>query len=610
MSLLDNRLQRRLHWLVLAACVASVLESIGILGVYGLVRLVIEPEAIQSIPVVNDLMNFFSIQLSNSTLLIAAVLMALFYLAKNVFLAYVTYLQVYFSSLAGKFLSVTIFRRYMEAPYDELSMRNSGDLIVNVNHAPYFISTRILASAIYMVTEGLTILGIVGVLLYAEPAVAAITSLSLGAVMIIFYSIFRSFFARWGKETMVFEGEATKTVTEALRCIKEIHTLGCESFFQDIFDAARSKLVVTNSKLGFVGTLPRFVSETMIVWAISLVIVLIISSGRSDTELLTTLGLFGVAGFRLMPSINRLTVALATIKGGEAALIQVSSDLSTFAPINRLEPDDSPASNDMAFSQSLRLENMNFRYPGSSQSVLNNISVEITKGSFLGIVGGTGAGKTTLIDVILGLLQPQSGKVLLDSELIDTQSASWKRKIAYVPQDISLIDDSIRRNIALGISDENVDPHQIDQAVKLAAVSEMIMDLDAGLETIVGEQGVKLSGGQRQRIGIARALYRDAELIIMDEATSALDPEVEHEIVDTLSTLSGEKTIIIIAHRLSTVQHCDQLIMLEKGAVRDSGNFEQLRRRNSQFERMVQYAEITGGALDGIATTPATDASK
>jgi len=222
----------------------------------------------------------------------------------------------------------------------------------------------------------------------------------------------------------------------------------------------------------------------------------------SDLELLTILGLFGVAGFRLMPSINRLTGALTTIKGGEAALLQVSSDLDAFAPRDRTIPDTSLASNALEFSDSLRLENINFRYPGSTQSVLNDISVEISKGSFLGIVGGTGAGKTTLIDVILGLLQPQAGTILLDSKVINCQSDAWKQKIAYVPQDISLIDDSIRRNIALGVADEDIDPRHIDIAIKLAAVSELIENLNDGLETIVGEQGVKLLGGQRQRVGI------------------------------------------------------------------------------------------------------------
>ena len=575
-----------------------MLEAGGVIAVYGLMRLIVDPSSAQSVPIIGEMATYFDIALTDSTLVLAAIGLAAFYFAKNVYLAYVSYIQAYFASGAGTYLAVKLFRQYLNSPYSAMSLRNSGDLIVNVNQAPYFIATRILTSAAYLITEGFTIIGIVAVLMITEPIVALVTSLGLSTVMGLFYFSFRPFLSRWGQEHLSHEGVATRVVFEGLRGLKEIRVLGCESFFQGVFNETRQRLIRINTNMGFVGTLPRFVSETLIIWAISFVIILVVGGGRSDTEVLAILGLFAVAGFRLMPSINRLTIAMTTIKSGKAALDQVDKDLreqfDDYKVANRVDT----SAKRLPFTDTIHLKDVFFCYPGTSKFVLSEISMGIKKGMFLGIVGSTGAGKTTLIDIIMGLLTPERGEITFDSKPIDTSLPIWKTRFGYVPQNIFLLDDSIRRNIGFGLPDDKIDDKRVQNVAELASIDEMIAGLPDGLDSIVGEDGINLSGGQRQRIGIARALYRDPEILVMDEATSALDTETEHRSIEMMKRLAGEKTIIVIAHRLSTVQHCDQLIFMENGCLVDAGTFDELRSRNSRFNHMVKYAEITGTSLD------------
>jgi ATP-binding cassette, subfamily B, bacterial PglK len=605
LALLEPAMRREFKWLIVVACIASGLEATGVIVAFELIRLVLEPDLTASLPIMGMLIDLFDLKVTSSFLVFAAVVMAVFFLLKNIFLGYAAYVQSYFGNAAGMQLSYGLLRRYLKAPYEATLSQNSSELIVKAGQASYFISSRILASTVCVITEILIIVGVLAVLIYNEPLIALVTSVALGLSMALFYLITRPLYERWGEKQLRYDKRVTKNMYESLRSIKEIKILQCADLFLNEFLNARRKQVRVNTNSHVVSTLPRLITETMIVSSVALVIVIILLSDRPSNAVLSTLGLFAFAGFRVAPSMNRFTTALGTIRQGIASLENVRDDYKIMIDEDSPTKSHTGTQETFEFKTQLDVKNLDFRYAGTNTDVLNNISFSIKQGMFIGVTGSSGAGKSTLIDLVLGLLQPNSGEILLDGRAVNTRASQWRSMFGYVPQEISLIDDSIRRNIALGIIDEEIDNGKINEAIHLAAIQDIVGALPDGHETAVGEWGAKFSGGQRQRIGIARALYRDAKILIMDEVTSALDTKTEKQIVDTLRKLAGEKTVIVIAHRLSTVQNCDLLLYMDNGKLIDTGTFDELRDKNSEFAEMVRYAEITGSTIGAHATDPA-----
>jgi ATP-binding cassette, subfamily B, bacterial PglK len=599
-------MRRKFKWLIVVACIASGLEATGVLVAYELIQLVLEPDQAGTLPIMGRFIEFFNLEISNSLLVYAAVVMAVFFLLKNIFLAYATYVQSYFGNAAGMKLSYGLLSRYLKAPYEATSGQNSSDLIVKAGQATYNIASRILASTVSVITETLIIIGVLSVLVYNEPFIALVTMVVLGLTMVLFYFVTRSLYERWGAKQLRYEKRVTKIVYESLRSIKEIKVLQCANLFLNEFLSARKKLLRVSLNTHVVSTLPRLISETMVVSSVALVIVIVLVSDRPSSAVLSTLGLFAFAGFRVTPSMNRMATSLGTVRQGIASLENVRDDFKIMVDEEISTPASESPKEAVEFKKQLEVKNLNFHYAGTDIRVLENVSFSIKQGMFIGIAGSSGAGKTTLIDLILGLLQPTAGDVILDGRVAETRAPKWRSMFGYVPQEISLIDDTIRHNIALGIPDDEIDDDKINKAINLAAIEDIVAMLPEGSETIVGEWGTKLSGGQRQRIGIARALYRDSEILIMDEVTSALDTKTEKMIVDTLRKIAGEKTIIVIAHRLSTVQNCDLLLYMDNGKLVDTGTFDELRHKNSEFAEMVRYAEITGSTIGAQVADPAS----
>jgi len=589
-------MRRQFAWLIVIACLASLFEAVGVVVAFELIQIILEPDAARTSSVLRTTLDWFEIEITDSFFVYAAVAMAIFFVIKNIFLSYATYAHLYFSNAAGMWISFDILKMYLHSPFAAISRFNSAELIVGVGQAPYIVASRILNSTVSIITESLIIIGVATVLIYSEPYIAIITGISLGASMSLYNVLIRPFYQRWGEKQLIYERAVTKSIYESIHGIKEIKLLNCQEFFLQYFIRARKKLLRINTNSAVANAIPRFISETLIICAIALVIIIVLSQERPRSEILSTLGLFAFAGFRMMPSINRLTSAFATLTFGRPALSRIMDDISSFRP-------DSPVKNieSMAelgnFENNIQLKNVTFSYEGVDTPTIDNVSMSIRKGQFVGIVGETGAGKTTLIDIILGMFSPQSGQIFCDNRPLDTRDRAWQDSLGYVSQEISLLDDSVRRNIAFGVNDEEIDPARVDGAIELAAINDVVSGLPHGLDTTIGERGSRLSGGERQRIGIARALYRNAEILIMDEATSALDTHTEQKIVETLRNLSGGKTIIVIAHRLSTIQNCDVVMYMENGRLLDSGTFNELRAKNETFANMVRHAEITGDAI-------------
>jgi ATP-binding cassette subfamily C protein len=330
--------------------------------------------------------------------------------------------------------------------------------------------------------------------------------------------------------------------------------------------------------------------ESVIVTGVLLAVVVILAKGGSSGEIVGVLTLFAAAAFRLIPSTNRIIIALTGIKKGAHAVGLVYDDMRLFGD----HPDEAMGDNGktFTFNDAITVKGLTFHYPEGDGAALKNIDLVLKKGESLGLVGPSGSGKTTFADIVLGLLRPTSGVVTVDGVDISNAMRAWRRQIGYVPQSIYIIDDTLSRNIAFGLDDAEIDKNKLRKAIRLAQLEELVSDIPDGLETRLGERGVRLSGGQRQRVGIARALYRDPEVLILDEATSSLDGETEHEINSAIERLTGEKTLIIIAHRLSTVRKCQRLAFLRDGRLVDIGSFEELNARNADFSHMVELAQL------------------
>jgi ATP-binding cassette subfamily C protein len=311
-------------------------------------------------------------------------------------------------------------------------------------------------------------------------------------------------------------------------------------------------------------------------------VLLVTAGGGTGPESVPLLGLYAYAGFRVIPSANRIVFLLSEIRFGRAALDRVRGDLALIArnvPGGAAEPSDS----DLRFEERLDLERVSYTYEQGAGPVITDLSLTIRRGESIGIVGATGAGKSTLVDLVVGLLEPTAGRLAVDGVDIRTRLASWQRHIGYVPQSAFLIDDTLRRNIAFGIPDREIDERRVQAATQRAQLESLVASLPEGLATTVGERGVRLSGGERQRVGIARALYHEPAVLVFDEATSALDSRTEAELTRAIEALRGDTTLVLVAHRLSSVRHCDRLVLLRDGRIADSGTFDELMTRNADF---------------------------
>jgi ATP-binding cassette, subfamily B, bacterial PglK len=515
----------------------------------------------------------------------------LIFLFKNVFIYISTVWQTWFLMTCEAEVSQRLYQGYLASPYAMHLHRNSAELIRNlIECLPSFYS-GVMSYGMRAITEIIVAISISVILFVAAPIPAMFATAIMGGGLLVFYLIFRRPMADWGRERHQRRGERLQFLQQSLNGIKEIKVLNRELFFSALFLRVQKALIKVQVRVDALSELPRMTLEILMVWVIVAVAFYHLSEDSAGSETVAVLGLFGAAGFRLMPCVNRLLGAIAVIRQSVAGVGWVHEDFETFGR-QRIEETLAAEIEEIDF-QRLTIDKVSFQYPGAETAALKDIELDIKKGESIALVGASGAGKSTLVDIILGLYAPTSGRVLVNTEDISQNSRPWQRKIGYVPQSIYLFDDTMRRNIALGEDDLIVNEKDLRRAVEQAQIDTFIQSLPEGLGTVLGEQGVRLSGGQRQRVGIARALYNDPELLVFDEATSALDNETETAVTAAIDALQGEKTTILIAHRLSTVRHCDRIVLMTDGRITDIGSFHELATRNEAFKHMVELGSVT-----------------
>jgi ATP-binding cassette, subfamily B, bacterial PglK len=486
------------------------------------------------------------------------------YAVKSTFLGFLAWWQARFVFGLQANLSQRLFVGYLRQPYVFHLQRNSALLIRNAIGQVGSLVT-VMRQAIILLTEIMVLTGISLVLLAVEPIGAIIVVSTLGLAGWSFNRFTRSHILRWGHELQTHEGLRIQHLQQGLGGAKDVKLLGREGSFLDRYQEHNEGAARVGQKQATLGALPRLVLELLAVSGLAALVLTMVSQHKAMDSILPTLGVFAAAAFRLMPSFNRVTEAIGCILYSLPVIDNLHSELQLPHEETHLEGPRLPLAHELV------LQHVSFQYPESDAQAVNDVSLAIRRGTSVGFIGGSGAGKSTLIDLILGLLTPTAGIVRVDGVDIQGHLRGWQDQIGYVPQSIFLTDDTLRRNVAFGLPDAEIDDALVWRALADAQLDQFIQGLPDGLDTLVGERGVRLSGGQRQRIGIARALYHDPDVLVLDEATSSLDTDTERGVMDAVEALQGDKTLIIVAHRLSTVERCDLLLRFEHGRLVEQG---------------------------------------
>ncbi|WP_310483747.1 ABC transporter ATP-binding protein [Chamaesiphon sp. VAR_48_metabat_403] len=473
-------------------------------------------------------------------------------------------------------LAARLMHRYLAAPYTFHLGRNSASLIQNITVETERFSNGVMMPLLTSISNSVVTLALVGLLVTTN----ALAMIVIGGILVLSYGLLESSkhrIARWGKEGSDARTEMIRLINHGMGGLKETRIIGCEPYFEGQMQSQIDKYSVSGSLALSFTNLPRYVVEAFLITFLIVFTFLFISTNQGNVQSLSSvLGIFALASIRLLPAVGNLLSSINGIRYNAYSLDKIYLDLKELEDEILPSLGSSQIKSSLPFRDRIVLDDISYHYPKTAKISLDRIALEIKKGESIGLIGRSGAGKTTLVDTILGLLVPQSGDITVDGTSIYTDLRAWQNSIGYVPQSIFLIDDTLEKNIAFGVPDYQIDLQKLTKAIIASQLEELVEQLPHGLDTMVGERGVLLSGGQRQRVGIARALYHEREILVFDEATAALDNETEALVTESIKSLSGIKTMIIIAHRLSTIEHCDRIYMLEKGHVVKSGSFEEV----------------------------------
>ena len=562
------------RWLLLVPLAASVafIEAAGALAVFGLLRLVVDPEQARTAPVIAELFRVGSVDDPRAVVAALALGVGLFYLLRAAFIAWAEWIRqgvVYQSSALA---AERLLARYLAADYLFHVERRSASLIAPMTRATDIAYELCAGSAINILAEAVIIIALAIVLFVSAPPITIATVAIVIGLVLVPIVLTRRSWERIGETERSLHQQQLHLLQQSLGAIKDVKLTGRQPFFEERFRGVRRELGATKRRRSSAATLARVGVEATLVLSMLIVVFLVMRADVPGSDTVSVLALFAYTGFRVVPSANRILLNVGYMREAHPWVEAMDEDMRRLRPPAPRPFEPSPP----MLQSMLAFDDVSFSYVDSPTPALEHVSFTIARGQSVGIVGPTGAGKSTLVDVLLGLLTPSTGRVLIDGEPLEGRERLWQRQIGYVSQDVYLLDDTLRRNIAFGIPDGAIDERRLAAAVSQARLDEVVHGLPQRLETVIGEDGARLSGGQRQRVAIARALYHDPPVLVFDEATAALDNQTEREVTEAISNMRGARTMIAIAHRLSTVKGCDQLIYLRDGKVAGVGTYDQL----------------------------------
>lgn len=562
-----NKKQKiKLIILLLLILVASVLELIGVSAILPLVDVAMNPEIISENKYYVLIAETFRLRNINDFILFFSLSLIILYIVKNTYLILYRNYQYTFTYDTNRLLSLKLMNSYLRQDYLFHVSHNVAELQRNISSdVTQFMST--VAATINVIVEVLTCIMLTALLLLTDFMTTVLVVGMLGVAMAFFWKISKTLQERYGVATHEAKVEMNKWLLQSFGGIKEIKVMNREDYFLQQYDSAYQNHIVSHKKHSIVSMMPKHVTETIIICSILLTFSIRVLQGADVKEFVSTLSVFAVAAMRMLPSFNRITEHIGVIAFGKAYVDSVFNDLLEIERIEDKGLQQKGELDKLPLHDKIQIKDLVFEYPNTNKKIFSQASLTINKNESIAFVGSSGAGKTTLADIIIGVLEPNEGHVYVDNYDVFKNLNAWHKSIGYIPQVIYLMDDTIRANVVFGIPEAEIDDERVWKALKRAELEDFVRELPEGIYTTVGDRGVRLSGGQRQRLGIARALYEEPDVLILDEATSALDNETEAAIIESIDSLHGQTTLIIIAHRLTTIQNCDKVYEVKDGQI-------------------------------------------
>ena len=582
----DERLRSIL--LLIMILIMALIDMMGIASILPFIAILTNPDVIETNTILNTVYqtaNSFGIENEQQFLIAMGIFVFLLLITSISFKALTIYFQIRFIKTVEYNIATRLLKYYLYQPYSWFLNRNSATLGKTILSEVSNVVGKGLTPMMNLITNIITALTLCILLVVVEPKLTSIVIVTICIFYGLVYRFNRNLLNRIGKEVFMANEGRFKILTEAFGASKEVKVGGLEQIYINQFSKPAKNIAQGTALVNILSQIPRFTLEAVAFGGMLLIILYYMTITGDIAKVLPIIALYAFAGYRLMPALQKIYISLTSLRFVGPALDSLHDDLKNLKPIIQSEHGDS-----LKLNKNIRLKNIHYNYPNASKTALKNISLSIPANKTIGLVGATGSGKTTTVDIILGLLDPQEGALEVDGKVINKDNKrAWQRSIGYVPQQIFLSDNTVAANIAFGIDTSEINQEAVEYAAKIANLHEFIMnELPLKYQTTVGERGVRLSGGQRQRVGIARALYYKPKVLVLDEATSALDNLTEKAVMDAVHNSENDITKILIAHRLSTVKNCDKIYLFDKGELKNQGTFEELIKNNDDFRESVK----------------------
>jgi len=590
LDLLTPPERRQLAVLSLLMATAGLMEVASVISVVPFLSVASRPEVVQENETLRWWYETLNFESTRSFLIFGGLAVVAVILLTNGLLALITFLQLRFSGRVNASVADRLFSGYLNQPYEYYLSRNSADMQACVQGEVVYVQSSIIQPLLHIIQKLISAALLLLAVVLADPMVALVGLMVCGGMYGLVFVFVRGRLKKHGESIGPANKKRFKALNEAFGTPKLTKVMNLESLFSESFAKHNDIVITAQMRQQMLGALPRYVLEGLAFSGIMVLAIVLIAKSDHFGKVIPVLGFYAFAGYRLMPAVQTVYTAIARLQFGWSRLISMHGEfmgLDRSASVPEAEGVDHLKRAAGTDAPLLELKDISFKYTEAASRTIDRQSLVIKENSTIGICGTTGAGKTTMLDLLLGLLKPESGELLIDGCRIDDQNRrAWQRQIGYVPQEIVLTDTSIEQNIAFGVPPEQINMEDVVRAAEMAGIAKFIeTELPEKYETTVGERGERLSGGQRQRVGIARALYRKPRLLVFDEATSSLDTETERTVMSAIRDLSHQLTIVMVAHRINTLEPCDWIFRLEKGRIAEQGPFERLFPRHGQVEK-------------------------
>lgn len=568
--------------------IMALMETVGVASIMPFVSVLANPGIVEDNFYLSSVYKFFNFNSVDNFLFFLGIVVFVIFISTLAFRAFTLYAITRFSSMRVHTMACRLLAAYLRQPYEYFLGRNTADMAKSILSEINQVTTKVLMPLMKLIAGVMMAVAILLLLLVVEPMVSIGAAVLLGGFYTIVYVFSRRVLHYIGEDRILANKERFILTSEVLNGIKELKLLGRDNAYMLRFEEPSKRYARHQATVTLISQLPRYAIQAVSLGGVVLMILYLLGRHKDLENALPLIALFAFAGYRLIPAFQEVFGNIAQLRYGLPVLDSLYKDLTAKQEFEKKITNKTNIRLDLSYQ--ITIKDVTYRYPSSEKDALKNLNIIMPRGNSIGFVGRTGAGKSTTVDLILGLLTPTKGQILIDKIPLDSSNMrAWQDKIGYVPQSIYLSDDTVAANIAFGIDADSIDYKAVENAARIAHIHDYInLEMPDGYYTIVGERGVRLSGGQRQRLAIARALYHDPDVIIFDEATSALDNSTEAAIMEAIEELHGTKTIILIAHRLSTVRSCDRIFLLDNGEVKAEGRYQELLTNSLEFRNLAQ----------------------